>query len=39
MNFTLVDKKLVVCNGETEITYRDISYATSKYDIDEIVLK
>ncbi len=38
MNFTLVDKKLVVCSGETEITYRDISYATSKYDIDEIVL-
>lgn len=38
MNFTLVDYKLVVCNGETEITYSDISYLTSQYPIDEIVL-
>ena len=30
--------RFIVCNGETEITYRDINYATSKYDIDEIVL-
>lgn len=38
MNFTLIDKKLVVDDGETEITHRDINYAASHYDINEIVL-
>ena len=33
-----MDKTLVVCDGETEITYRDILNATANYDIDEIVL-
>lgn len=38
MNFTVVDKKLVISHGETEITYHDIYHLTSSYDIDEIVL-
>ena len=28
MNFTILDEKLVVYDGETEITYCDINYAT-----------
>lgn len=35
MNFTIIDKKLIVSHGETEITYRDILNATANYDIDE----
>lgn len=38
MNFTVADKKLIVCYGETEITFNDINRAISDYDIDEIVL-
>lgn len=38
MNFALIDKKLIISNGETEITYRDILDATANHEIDEIVL-
>ena len=38
MNFKLADKKLIVCDGETEIAYPDMICAISKYDIDEVVL-
>ena len=38
MKYSFADKKLIICYGETEITYRDMYSVISKYDIEEIVL-
>ena len=38
MKYTVADQKLIICYGETEITYRDMYSVISTYDIDEIVL-
>ena len=38
MKYTVADQKLIICHGETEITYRDMYSVLSEYDIDEIVL-
>ena len=38
MKYAVADQKLIICHGETEITYRDLCSVISEYDIDEIVL-
>lgn len=38
MEYTIVDRKLIICDGTIEIGYRDICNVIAKNEIDEIYL-